>query len=84
MSNNTNNPIQPVTPKSGAFVIVKKLPSGRDSYITFQYRGEDARRITGGFNLAIFNELMFANWYLSKFIEDVKKGDAVGISADDT
>lgn len=78
------NSVQPISQKQGVFVIVKKLPNGRDSYITFQYQGEDARRITGGYNLAIFNELLFANWYLNKLHDDIQNGTTADFSIKDT
>ncbi len=78
------NPVQPISQKQGVFVIVKKLPNGLDSYITFQYQGDDARRIIGGYNLAIFNELLFANWYLYKLHDDIQNGTTADFSTNDT
>lgn len=59
--------------KRGVFVLVKRLPSGTDSYITFKYKSKAAQTITSGFHLAIFNELQFANWYLGSHKKELKK-----------
>ena len=59
--------------KRGVFVLVKKLPSGADSYITFKYKSRVAQTITPGFHLAIFNELQFANWYLASYKKELEK-----------
>ncbi len=59
--------------KRGVFVLVRKFPSGEDSYITFKYRTKTAQMLIGDFHLAIFNEVLFANWYLVNLEGELKK-----------
>ena len=70
----------------GVFVIVRKLPSGADDYITFISKNETQRlgMPDGKDDLAIFNEILFANWYLVNLIEELKQGAKGNLSANDT
>lgn len=68
--------------RRGVFVLVRKLSSGADSYITFQYRNPTTRKIMPGFHLAIFNELQYANWYLVNMKEDMQEGAGSDMPAD--
>lgn len=59
--------------KRGVFVLVRKFPSGADSYITFKFK-KGLPGLASDFYLAIFNELQFANWFLSNLVKELKNG----------
>lgn len=50
--------------KRGVFVLVNKLPSGSDAYLTFKFTDKNTALLAPKSYLAIFNEVQFANWYL--------------------
>lgn len=68
--------------KRGVFVLVRKLPSGSDSYVTFRYKTNLMPGLEPGFYLAIFNELQFANWYLVNMIKALEGGAKSDMPAD--
>jgi len=70
--------------KRGVYVLVRKLPSGSDEYITFKYTDGIRAKLAPGFHLALFNEILFANWYLVNFVEDLKRGAESNLPADGT
>lgn len=68
--------------KRGVFVLVRKLPSGSDSYITFRFKKSLMPNLEPSFYLAIFNELQFANWYLVNLVNEIKNGASSDMPAD--
>lgn len=68
--------------KRGVFVLVRKLPSGADSYITFRYKKSIPPGLELSFYLALFNELQFANWYLVNLVNELKTGAKSDMPAD--
>ena len=59
--------------KRGVFLLITKRPSGHESYISFKYK-DSTPTFMPDFQLAMFNQLLFANEYLTNLEKVVKEG----------
>ena len=59
--------------KRGVFVLVSQSPDGTDSYLSFSYKRPFFGTVPS-FHLAVFNEIQFANWYLTNLKKELKDG----------
>lgn len=61
--------------KRGVFVLTEKLTSGLSQYLSFSFPTNKKMLgipIGGLIELSIFNEMMFANWFLVEWMKDKK------------
>jgi len=62
----------------GVFVLVEKFPSGEDGYLSFVFddpitnikKKSENKNFNKTYDLAIFNEVQFANWFMVEIKKD--------------
>ena len=72
--------------KLGVFALIRKLPSGEEDFIAFMPQNNTQRMLIskGKEPLALFNEILFANWYLVNLVEEIKQKPNSNLSPNDT